>query len=73
MILTQEQFNGIPDWVNFLAIDSDLELWGYEHKPRIGYSSWVSDEREDEKTTFLGICTEYSDDWKASLIERQKA
>lgn len=76
-----KSLQNIPDWVNFLAIDANGEMWGYENKPEINIPVdeknihecyWV-EYSENGEIELLSKFDNYSADWKDSLIERQKA
>ena len=79
--LDYESLPNLPDWVNFLAIDANGEMWGYEKKPEqnipidnddINELHWV-EFSEDGNIELIKRFSNYSGDWKTSLIERQKA
>ena len=59
-----------PDWVNFIAVDADGHVWGFEQKPVINYTwkAWMP-------VTGLSECLSLIEDqsnWENSLEERPK-
>ena len=63
----QDEFVGLPDWVQYIATDFSGQKYGYENKPfKSDNGKWwfVRDGRViDIKARF---------DWENSLIERKK-
>ena len=52
----------VEDWVNFVAMDADGDIYGYEHEPHIHLSDqWV---RATGKVESIGI---ESTEWDNSL------
>jgi len=38
------EFNEIPDWVCWIAQDSDGIWWGYQVEPNLSHQSWYENE-----------------------------
>ena len=61
-------FNEIPDWVYWIAQDSDGVWWGYQVEPNLSHKSWYENEvgdsiklKKNSKNFRLGI--NFAEDW----------
>lgn len=53
----------VPEWVNYIAEDSDGDIYGYEFEPNRGYNGW---------TVSVGRCVflePSTSDWYDSLVK----
>lgn len=57
-------FNQIPDWVCWLAQDSDGSWWGYQVEPNMSHRGWY--ENEVGKSINLGKSL-IEEDWSLTL------
>jgi len=69
---TEYDWNSYPKWVKYVAVDDDMEVWGYSHKPYAVEQSgcWTSGNKPTHKNIQLGHV--YVPDWKSSLQRRPK-
>lgn len=51
----------VEDWVNWVAIDYDGEIYGYEDEPETGITAWINRKR------FVRIMEHHSASWRKSL------
>jgi len=58
------EFNEIPDWVCWIAQDSDGIWWGYQVEPNLSHQSWY--ENEVGNSVRLGEGTQKCD-WVSTL------
>ena len=64
-----------PEWVKWVAIDFDGELWGYSHKPHVSIedAEWLPTEsnvHNREEWTIKDFPEIPEDiDWKETLVE----
>lgn len=64
---TKYDWSGVPFEVNFIAMDSDGETWGYSEEPRKGVFSHYL--KEDTFMYFIGNRL-HKGNWQDSLEER---
>ena len=66
----EDPFEGLPEWVNYIAEDENRELWGFASEPIIDDRHDVWDVNVDDNRC---ICLEsLNKNWKSSLIKRHK-
>lgn len=53
----------VEDWVNWVAIDEDGVIYGYEDEPEAGFATWINSKR------FARIPESYAELWKNSLTK----
>lgn len=56
----------VPEWVRFVAQDSDGSWWGYSVEPLLNHRGWYENELGLNKKL---INTEANDVWRESLIK----
>ena len=59
----------LPEWVCWVAQDSDGSWWAYEHEPNMADAGWY--ENEVGRCIRLGMTA--PDDWEHSLRSRPAA
>ena len=69
---TEYDWDSYPKWVKYVAVDDDMEVWGYSHKPYAVEQSgcWTTGNESHHKNIQLGHV--YMPDWKSSLQRRPK-
>ena len=68
-------FEEAPEWVQFIAIDADNEIWGYSVKPvaSLELEHWISSDPGDSSfnSTLLSFYeSSILTDWKDTLVAR---
>lgn len=58
-----------PKWVNYIAVDADGQVWGFEKEPRVNqkWKAWLPVRGLSERLSLI----EESADWENSLEERK--
>lgn len=69
---SEYDWGAYPKWVKYVAVDDDMEAYGYSHKPYVNEDlrCWVISNKPTGKSISLGhIRAIY---WKGSLQRRPK-
>lgn len=68
--VVEDPFEGLPDWVNYIADDLDCERWGFHSEPFINdeYDSWQISELDSQSIQIHPT----NKNWKSSLIKRHQ-
>lgn len=68
--VVEDPFEGLPDWVNYIAEDENCERWGFHSEPYTKdiFNSW---EVAENDSTCIPV-SRINKNWKSSLIKRHQ-